>query len=257
MRSPKSWVASFRYGVSPQPAHAPENSNSGSSTCEPLTVSWGSRSRSRGAIESKKSQRTRSTGRCSSAGSMLMALWRASDFDLAGHTSTQTPQPVQSSGATWMVSRWSARSFDRNALETKPSGAPASAAGSKTFMRMAAWGQTMAHLAQSMQMSGSQIGISAAMARFSYLAVPDGKVPSGGIADTGSRSPSPASITAVTRCTKSGASAGTGGGRWRVGAHRGGHRAPGPARRATRRWRRSCGRRRSGPAWRRPWPPRP
>ena len=29
IRSPNSCVASFRYGVSPQPAHAPENSNSG------------------------------------------------------------------------------------------------------------------------------------------------------------------------------------------------------------------------------------
>ncbi len=29
MRSPNSWVTSLTYGVSPQPAHAPENSNSG------------------------------------------------------------------------------------------------------------------------------------------------------------------------------------------------------------------------------------
>ncbi len=34
-----------------------------------------------------------------------------------------------------------------------------SAAGSKTFIRIVAWGQTMAHLPQSMQMSGSQIGM--------------------------------------------------------------------------------------------------
>ena len=27
--SPNSWVISFAYGVSPQPAHAPENSSSG------------------------------------------------------------------------------------------------------------------------------------------------------------------------------------------------------------------------------------
>ena len=36
---------------------------------------------------------------------MLIALWRTSVFDFAGHTSTQTPQPVQSSGATWIVMR--------------------------------------------------------------------------------------------------------------------------------------------------------
>ena len=29
MRSPNSWVTSLTYGVSPQPAQAPENSNSG------------------------------------------------------------------------------------------------------------------------------------------------------------------------------------------------------------------------------------
>ena len=57
----------------------------------------------------------------------------------------------------------------------------------------------MAHLPQSMQMSGSQIGISWAIARFSYCAVPVGNVPSTGSADTGSRSPSPAISRAVTR----------------------------------------------------------
>jgi len=30
MRSPNIWVSSFRYGVSPQPEQAPENSKSGS-----------------------------------------------------------------------------------------------------------------------------------------------------------------------------------------------------------------------------------
>ena len=38
-RSPKSWLINFRYGVSPQPAQAPENSNRGCNNCEPLTVS--------------------------------------------------------------------------------------------------------------------------------------------------------------------------------------------------------------------------
>ncbi len=69
----------------------------------------------------------------------------------------------------------------------------------------------MAHLAQSMQMVSSQMGISWAMDRFSHRVVPTGKVPSRGRALTGSRSPLPASIMDVTRCTKSGASSGTGG----------------------------------------------
>ena len=105
MRSPNSCVTSLMYGVSPQPAHAPENSNSGSSTWDPLTESCGRRPRSRGGIDWKYSQRRRSRSRWASTGSMLIALWRTSVLLFAGHTSTQTPQPVQSSGATWIVSR--------------------------------------------------------------------------------------------------------------------------------------------------------
>ena len=40
MREPKSCVSSLTYGVSPQPAHAPENSRSGVSNCEPFTVNF-------------------------------------------------------------------------------------------------------------------------------------------------------------------------------------------------------------------------
>ena len=129
----------------------------------------------------------------------------------AGQTSTQMPQPVQSSGATWIVMRIPGCSRDFHSLSLNPSGASSNADGSKTFIRIAAWGQTSAHLAQSMQIDGSQIGISCAMLRFSQRAVSVGKVPSTGNADTGSRSPWPAIIFAVTRCTNSGASAGTGG----------------------------------------------
>ena len=39
MRSPNSWVTSLIYGVSPQPAQAPENSNRGFSNWLPFTVS--------------------------------------------------------------------------------------------------------------------------------------------------------------------------------------------------------------------------
>ena len=135
---------------------------------------------------------------------MLIALWPTSVLLLAGHTSTHTPQPVQSSGATWIVSRWPARSCERNALGRKSAGAASTAAVGKTFIRIVACGQTMAHLPQSMQMSGSQIGISWAIARFSYCAVPVGNVPSTGSALTGSRSPSPAISRAVTRCDEVG-----------------------------------------------------
>ena len=79
----------------------------------------------------------------------------------------------------------------------------------KTFIRIVACGQTIAHLPQSMQIVGSQIGICWAIARFSYFVVPVGNVPSTGRALTGSRSPSPAISRAVTRATKSGTSSGT------------------------------------------------
>ncbi len=53
---------------------------------------------------------------------MLMDLCPTSVLLLAGQTSTHTPQPVQSSGATWMVSRWAGRSRDLNSLLGKPLG---------------------------------------------------------------------------------------------------------------------------------------
>ena len=67
-----------------------------------------------------------------------------------------------------------------------------------------------------MQILSSHTGISRARFRFSHFAVPVGQVPSTGKALTGSKSPFPASITAVTFCTKSGAFSETRGGRVRL-----------------------------------------
>jgi hypothetical protein len=53
---------------------------------------------------------------------MLMALCPTSVLLLAGQTSTHTPHPVQSSGATWMVRRWPGSSRDLNSLFGKPIG---------------------------------------------------------------------------------------------------------------------------------------
>ena len=170
---------------------------------------------------------------------MSIDLCLTSSLLRAGQTSTQTPQPVQSSGATWIVIRrpgWS-RSFHSLCLN-RP-GAPSAAAGSNTFMRIAACGQTRAHFAQSMQIAGSQIGISRAIERFSHRAVSVGNVPSTGSALTGRRSPSPAIIAAVTRWTKSGASAGTGGEHRRTLAGLGGAPSPRGGPRSRRRRRRS------------------
>ena len=154
---------------------------------------------------------------------MLIALCLTSSLEWAGQTSTQTPQPVQSSGATWTVSFIPGRSRERKSLAANPSGAPSSASGPNTLVRMVECGQTMAHLPQSMQIDGSQMGISAASDRFSHLAVPVGKAPSTGRALTGSRSPLPSSMRAVTRLTKSGACSDTAGRRWRVAVACGRH----------------------------------
>src|SRR5437868_15498549 len=74
---------------------------------------------------------------------------------------------------------------------------------------MVACGQTIAHLLHWIQRTSSQTGLSAAMLRFSQRVVLVGNAPSTGHADTGSRSPLPAIITAVTLRTKSGAVSGT------------------------------------------------
>jgi hypothetical protein len=100
--------------------------------------------------------------------------------------------------------------------DLKVAGAPATAPSAYTFARMAACGHTIAHWLHWMQTFASHTGISSARFRFSHFAVPTGQVPSTGKALTGSRSPLPASITAVTRCTKSGACWATTGGRVRV-----------------------------------------
>src|SRR5690348_2355502 len=111
---------------------------------------------------------------------MLMALCSGIVLLFAGQTSTHTPQPVQSSGATWMVIRW--RSLSRQLLVTNELGASLTAASGKAFMRMAACGQTRVHKPHSVQRLASQIGISAATLRFSKRAVPVGKTPVAGMA---------------------------------------------------------------------------
>ena len=143
---------------------------------------------------------------------MLTALCLASVLLRVGHTSTQTPQPVQSSGATCrLYIRLSSGPPSLRAQGTalKPGGARFSSSAGKTFMRIAACGHVSGQIAHCVQMVSSQIGISWAMLRFSHCAVPVGKVPSTGIAETGSRLPLPSSIIAVTRCTKSGADSAT------------------------------------------------
>src|SRR5262245_6958489 len=131
----------------------------------------------------------------------------------AGQTLTQRLQPVQSSGATWMVNCCPLCSLALNSVDVNVAGASDSALLSYTLARIAACGKTSAHWLHWIQIFESHTGISSAMLRFSHLAVAVGHVPSTGNALTGSRSPLPASMTAVIFWTKSGACSETSGGR--------------------------------------------
>src|SRR5512145_566870 len=137
---------------------------------------------------------------------MLIALCLTTSLLRVGQTSTHAPHPVQSSGATCSEYIIPARlSLRVHGTALKVDGAFAISSGEKTVIRIAACGHTSGQIAHCVQIFSSQIGISCAMLRFSHCVVPVGNVPSTGSADTGSRSPLPSNIIAVTRWTKSGA----------------------------------------------------
>src|SRR5512136_2620954 len=136
---------------------------------------------------------------------MSIALCFGLALSLAGQIITHRLQPVQSSGATWSEYFWPLNSRPRKSVDLNVAGASLSAAGSYTFTRIAACGQTNAHLLHWMQIAGSHTGISRAMLRFSHWLVATGQVPSTENALTGSVSPLLAKMTASTFFTKSGA----------------------------------------------------
>ena len=123
-RSPNSCDSSLRYGVSPHPEQAPENSNSGSCTCCCRMLPTLILRRSSSGIFRKNSQFSRSGRRSGGCGAMLIAFSRVSCLFLTGQTSTQMPQPVQSSGATWMLYFRVAHSLSRASVDLKVAGAP-------------------------------------------------------------------------------------------------------------------------------------
>src|ERR1700722_12961360 len=160
----------------------------------------------------KNFQFSLSGARSGGCASMLMAFIRVSLLFLAGHTSAQIAQPVQSSGATWIVYFNPFHSLSRASIDLKVAGAPASSLESYTLMRITECGHTMAHLPHWMQVLVSHTGISSARLRFSHLAVPVGNVPSAGNALTGNSSPRPAYIVPNTSRSNSGADGENGGG---------------------------------------------
>ncbi len=125
--SPYNCVSSFRYGVSPQPAHAPEYSKSGWANWLLLTSGFNAARSGLGSAR-KNSYCLRSFD-LSGITAMFSALWLAFDLSLAGQTVAQSVQPVQSSGATWMVYT-SPLVEPRNFTLWKPSGAAPSSSWS-------------------------------------------------------------------------------------------------------------------------------
>jgi hypothetical protein len=101
-RSPKSWVSSFRYGVSPQPLQAPENSNSGSRYWIPRTLPKSTLDRVLTGIDSKNATLALAGSR-SRTGARLIARRFGCSTGLTGQASTHRPQPVQSSAYTCRV----------------------------------------------------------------------------------------------------------------------------------------------------------
>src|SRR6476620_475039 len=101
--SPNNWVNNFRYGVSPHPEQAPENSNKGWKNCEPLTVFLLILSLPTSGRSRKKSQFVFSTSCMPVLSYIFTALWPGSVLLVIGQNSTHKLHPVQSSVDTCKV----------------------------------------------------------------------------------------------------------------------------------------------------------
>ena len=124
IRSPNNWLSSFTYGVSPQPAQAPEKANSGSRNCTPRTSAKFTRARSFIGSASKKAMLARSGSTKGSLLRRLMARVSGCSALYAGQASVHRPHPVQSS--TWIcrVKRTSGKPRTLIGAERKLPGAP-------------------------------------------------------------------------------------------------------------------------------------
>ena len=96
-RSPNSCDRSLTYGVSPQPAQAPENSNSGCRNCVPRTVPKSTRDRSATGSVSKNATLSRSAATSGSRAARLIALRSGLSGAPTGQAWTHSSHPVQSS----------------------------------------------------------------------------------------------------------------------------------------------------------------
>src|ERR1043166_10321647 len=99
-RSPNSCETNLTYGVSPQPAQAPLNSNNGRSNWECLIVDGLTNFRSISGMDMKKSQFLASCSRSGGCSAMLSALRPTLGFSFTGANSTHSGQKGQSPRAT-------------------------------------------------------------------------------------------------------------------------------------------------------------
>ncbi len=163
------------YGVSPQPAQAPENSNSGSRNCVPRTVPKSTRDRSATGSVSKNAMFSRSAATSGSRGARLIALRAGSP----GARDRARLDAQLAAGAVLDVH------LQREAGVREPAGvqrsrpeirrAPRPAATRRNSVdRITLCGQTKLQLPHWMHRSGSQSATSSEMLRFSYAAVPLG-----------------------------------------------------------------------------------
>ena len=172
IRSPKSCVTSFAYGVSPQPAHAPENSKSGFSNCDPMIVVFFI-----GVflIETFSTSTPKSKYFCASRSLSSSSVISSA---LPGQTCAQLPQPRQSSVETAIVKLRFCALPGFDLMDSNPSGAAASSSSVVSTGRMEACGQTSEHWLHWMHFSLFQTGTEIAVPRFSYAVPPSGNVPS-------------------------------------------------------------------------------
>ena len=110
------------YGVSPQPAQAPEYSKSGSRNCVPLTSSLIVVAVGLGQVEEERVVLALRARAAAAAGSCRSPCASGSTCPWPGRPSTHRLQPVQSSGATWIVYFFPLNSAPLKSIDLKVAG---------------------------------------------------------------------------------------------------------------------------------------
>src|ERR1022692_824509 len=109
-RSPNNWESTLRYGVSPQPAQAPENSNSGCRNWVPRTVPKSTRDRSLTGRVSKNAMFSRPAASSGSPAARLIARRLAAPW-LAAPWLAAPWLAAPWLAAPWLAAPWLAGTF--------------------------------------------------------------------------------------------------------------------------------------------------